>query len=262
MLSNKLALVTGAASGIGKQVALKLAKNGANVALVDFSPNLSAIAKEVEKEANSHYKIITTAHSCNVSDSSQVNQLLTELKMQHPNQLPTIVVNSAGITRDSFLLKMSEKQFDEVIAVNLKGTFLVTQAISRYLVENLKKNPLDDSISSYGSFINLASVVGKFGNLGQANYSASKAGVEGFTRTVAKELGRYKIRCNAILPGFIQTPMTDKVPPQILEQMISMIPMGRIGSAEDIANLVLFLSSDSSSFITGNSIECSGGMVF
>lgn len=201
MLSNKLALVTGAASGLGKAVALTLAKNGANVALVDLDKNsLNVIADEIKEKCQSP-KIVTTSHACDVSESAQVNNLLSEIKHNYSNQVPSILVNSAGITRDSFLLKMSEKQFDQVISVNLKGTFLVTQGVARQLVEHLKKNPLDDSVRSYGSIINLASVVGKYGNLGQANYAASKAGVEGFTRTTAKELGKYKIRCNAILPG-------------------------------------------------------------
>ena len=200
MLSNKLALITGAASGLGRAVALTLAKNGARVALVDLDKNsLTVLAKEIEEKCQS-VKIVTS-HACDVSDSAQVNNLLNEIKNNHSNQVPSILVNSAGITRDSFLLKMSEKQFDQVISVNLKGTFLVTQAVARNLVEQLKKKPLDESIGSYGSIINLASVVGKYGNLGQANYAASKAGVEGFTKTTAKELGKYKIRCNAILPG-------------------------------------------------------------
>jgi 17beta-estradiol 17-dehydrogenase/3alpha(17beta)-hydroxysteroid dehydrogenase (NAD+) len=201
MLSNKLALVTGAASGLGKAVALTLAKNGANVALVDLDKNsLNVVADEIKEKCRS-IKIITSSHACDVSQSAEVNNLLSEIKHNYSNQVPSILVNSAGITRDSFLLKMSEKQFDQVISVNLKGTFLVTQCVARTLVEHLKKHPLDDSVRSYGSIINLASVVGKYGNLGQANYAASKAGVEGFTRTTAKELGKYKIRCNAILPG-------------------------------------------------------------
>ena len=151
-----------------------------------------------------------------------------------------------------------------MIEVNLKGTFLVTQAAARGLAENLRTGnvSLEGVVGSYASFINLASVVGKFGNIGQANYAASKAGVEGLTRTSAKELGKLKIRCNAILPGFIRTPMTDKVPDKFLEQIRRAVPLGRIGEPDDIAQLALFLASDASSYITGSSIECGGGVSF
>lgn len=261
MLSNKLALVTGAASGIGLSIAHKFAKNGANLILVDVSNQIDTLAKEIQSQTTNTVKVST--HICDISDAKQVNNLFLEIKKQYENEkckLPNVIVNSAGITRDSFLLKMSEKDFDQVISVNLKGTFLVTQAAARALVEtiDLKSNQSE----SNGSIINLSSVVAKYGNLGQANYSASKAGVEGFSRSVAKELAKYKIRCNIILPGFIKTPMTDKVPSKYLEQMVRMVPMGRVGLPNDIADLALFLASDSSSYITGSSIECSGGLSF
>ena len=141
---------------------MTLAKNGARVALVDLDKNpLNTLAKEIEEKCSDGTKKVTTVHACDVSDSAQVNNLINEIKSTHSNQVPNILVNSAGITRDSFLLKMSEKQFDQVMSVNLKGTFLVTQAVARHLVEHLKQNPLDESTKSYGSIINLASVVGK-----------------------------------------------------------------------------------------------------
>lgn len=258
MLSNRLALITGASSGIGNTVAKLFAKNGAAVALVDAN---KSIHEETEKFKTAYPSNLVSGHVCDVSDSAQVNNLFKEIQSSFSDfKAPSIVINSAGITRDSFLLKMTEKDFDQVIAVNLKGTFLVTQAALRAIISNLPEN--NEISVSNGSIINIASVVGKFGNIGQANYSASKAGVEGLTRTTAKEVGRYKIRCNAILPGFIATPMTDKVPAKVLDQMRRMIPMGRIGDPKDIAELALFLASDSSSYITGTSIECSGGLSF
>jgi 17beta-estradiol 17-dehydrogenase/3alpha(17beta)-hydroxysteroid dehydrogenase (NAD+) len=262
MLKNKLALITGSSSGLGLSIAKKFALNGANLILADLTPNVNKVAAEIEKSFENE-KIVVSSHVCDVSDSKQVQNLFDEIKAKHPNhKVPSIVVNSAGITRDGFLLKMKEKDFDQVISVNLKGTYLISQATARGLVENVSHKEQLATLKSYGSIINIASVVGKYGNVGQANYSASKAGVEGFTRTAAKELGRYKIRCNSILPGYIVTPMTDKVPEKYLDLMLKMIPLGRLGDPEDVANLALFLASDQSSYVTGASIECSGGIAF
>jgi 17beta-estradiol 17-dehydrogenase/3alpha(17beta)-hydroxysteroid dehydrogenase (NAD+) len=262
MLANKLALVTGGASGIGNSIARLFAMNGANIVLVDMVPSVQEASKLIQQESNSQIK--TLSFQCDVSNSTQVNQLFEKIRTAFPDQkVPNVVVNSAGITRDGFMLKMSEADFDKVIQVNLKGSFLILQAAARGLVEQATLNKLDlSNTKSYGSIINLASVVGKFGNIGQVNYSASKAGVEGMTRTTAKEMGRFKIRCNAILPGFIRTPMTEKVPDKVLGQMVKMIPLGRFGEPEDIAQLALFLASDASSYVTGASIECSGGIQF
>lgn len=262
MLRNKLALVTGSSSGLGLAIAKKFAINGASLVLADLTPNVNKIASEIQKEYHNE-NISVSSHVCDVSDSKQVQSLFEEIISKHPNyKVPSIVVNSAGITRDGLLLKMNEKDFDQVISVNLKGTYLVSQAIARRLVENISSKEQLTPLKSYGSIINIASVVGKYGNVGQANYSASKAGVEGLTRTFAKELGRYKIRCNSILPGFIVTPMTDKVPKKHLDLMLKMIPLGRLGDPEDIADMALFLASDASSYVTGASIECSGGLSF
>ena len=259
MLANKLALVTGSSSGIGYSIAQTFAKQGANLVLVDLAKNINDIGQSIEKDN----KIKVYSHSCDISDSAQVKTLFEKIKETYPEQkVPNVVVNSAGIVRDNFLVKMSEQDFDDVIRVNLKGTFLVTQIASKGLIENFSSFDASDPSKSYGSFINLASVIGKFGNISQANYAASKAGVEGFTRTVAKEMGRYKIRCNSILPGFIKTPMTDQVPEKYLKIMLKLIPLARYGNPEDVAQLALFLASDSSSYITGTSIECSGGMSF
>jgi 17beta-estradiol 17-dehydrogenase / 3alpha(17beta)-hydroxysteroid dehydrogenase (NAD+) / 3-oxoacyl-[acyl-carrier protein] reductase alpha subunit len=167
---------------------------------------------------------------------------------------PTIIVNAAGITRDALLLKMREEDFDEVIRVNLKGTFLINQIFCQRL---LTQKPLDIK----ASVINLASIVGKYGNVGQCNYTASKAGVEALTKSMAKELGRAGIRVNAVLPGFIQTPMTDKIPEKIREKLVGAIAMGRMGSPDDIAQVCLFLASNQmSGYVNGASIEVTGGL--
>lgn len=260
MLANKLALVTGSASGIGRCVAQTFAKQGASLVLVDLAKNVEEVGEAIRTE-NKDVRILS--YSCDVSDSVQVKLLFNKIKETYPDlKAPNVVVNSAGITRDNILVKMSEKDFDDVIKVNLKGTYLVTQTACRELISNFDAINATSQIKSYASIVNLASVIGKFGNVGQANYAASKAGVEGLTKTVAREMGRYKIRCNAILPGFIKTPMTDKVPEKYLNAMLRMIPIGRYGEPEDIAQLALFLASDSSSYITGSSIECGGGLSF
>ncbi|XP_058865209.1 estradiol 17-beta-dehydrogenase 8 isoform X4 [Acipenser ruthenus] len=164
---------------------------------------------------------------------------------------PCVCVSSAGITLDEFLLKLEEEAFDRVLQVNLKGSFLLTQAVSRALVA---------SGSSKGVIINVGSIVGKVGNLGQANYAASKAGVEGLTKSAAKELGRFGIRCNTVLPGFIATPMTAKVPERVLDKFEGMVPLGRLGEPADVADVCSFLASDESRYITGASIEVTGGL--
>ena len=166
---------------------------------------------------------------------------------------PTIIVNAAGITRDALFLKMREEDFDEVIRVNLKGTYLINQIFSQRL---LAQKPLEFK----ASIINISSIVSKYGNVGQCNYTASKAGVDGMTKTMAKELGRHGIRVNAILPGFIQTPMTDKIPEKVKEKLISNISIGRMGTPDDIAQVCLFLASHKmSGYVNGASIEVTGG---
>lgn len=263
MLSNKLAVVTGSSSGIGKAIAKLFAKNGANLCLVDLAnDSLLKVADEIKTE-NKNSKIEVSTYICDVSNSNDVTSLFKNIKETHSAlKVPNVIVNSAGIVRDQFILKMSEKDFDKVIQVNLKGTFLISQCATRGLVESLleKQDGLD--AKTYASIINIASVIGKFGNHGQANYAASKAGVEGLTKTFAKEMGKYNIRCNAILPGFITTPMTHHVPQKNLDIIKKAIPLRRMGSPEEIAELALFLASDASSYITGASIECSGGMAF
>ncbi|CAL1277215.1 unnamed protein product [Larinioides sclopetarius] len=190
------------------------------------------------------------AHAVDVTKNDSVLGLVSRIKQECP--IPDVLVNCAGITRDAFMLKMSEEMFDDVIRVNLKGTFLMTQAISRLMIESKVET---------GSIVNISSVSGKIGNIGQCNYSASKAGVESFTKTVAKELAKYNIRCNAVMPGFIDTPMANKVPEKILEQVRKEIPMQRLGKPEEIADVCAFLASQRSSYVTGGIIQVSGGFV-
>ncbi|XP_030053087.1 (3R)-3-hydroxyacyl-CoA dehydrogenase isoform X1 [Microcaecilia unicolor] len=247
-LLQRLAVVTGGSSGIGRAVAQRLAKEGAAIAVVDL--NESAANETVQMLSCDHSGQKHVAFVADISSSESVERLMSQIQscFSYP---PSISVNSAGITRDEFLLRLTEEAFDTVLKVNLKGTFLITQAVARALVA---------SGTSQGSIINIGSIVGKVGNLGQINYAASKAGVEALTKTAAKELARYGIRCNTVLPGFIDTPMTQKVPQKVLDKFTGMIPLERLGDPTDVADVCAFLASDDSSYITGASIEVTGGI--
>lgn len=247
LLVGRLALVTGGGSGIGRAVCQALAAEGASIVVTDLN---SQGAQDTTDNLSKHADNKHMNYSLDVSSGEEVQKVL-ECIVSEFKKPPCILVNSAGITKDEFLIKMDEKKFDKVIEVNLKGTFLVTQAVAKLMVSQRVTN---------GSIVNLASISGKMGNLGQVNYAASKAGVEGLTRTCARELARFGVRCNAILPGFIKTPMTDAVPEKVLEQVKKQIPLGRFGQPSDIADVVTFLASDRSSYITGASIEVAGGL--
>ncbi|XP_003789130.1 estradiol 17-beta-dehydrogenase 8 [Otolemur garnettii] len=251
-LRSALALVTGAGSGIGRAVSLRLAREGAAVAACDLD---GAAAQETvrllggpgSKEGapgGNH-----AAFQADVSEAGTPRRLLKQVQACF-SRPPSVVVSCAGITRDEFLLHMTEDDWDKVIAVNLKGIFLVTQAAAQALV----------SSGCHGSIINISSIVGKVGNMGQTNYAASKAGVIGLTQTAARELARHGIRCNSILPGFIATPMTQKVPQKVLDKVTRMIPMGHLGDPQDVADVVTFLASEDSGYITGASVEVTGGL--
>lgn len=244
-LNNKVALITGGSRGIGKAIALELAKNGVNIA-INYNSN-EAKAKEVIEEAKS-YGAKAIAIKANVAIGEDVQQMIKQVE----EELNTIdiLVNNAGVTRDNLLIRMKEEDWDDVIDTNLKGTFLCTKAVARTM---MKKR--------YGKIINIASVVGVMGNAGQGNYSASKAGVIGFTKSMAKELASRGIRVNAIAPGFIQTDMTDVLSEDVKDAMLKVIPLNSLGHPEDIANLVVFLSGEGSDYITGQIINVDGGMV-
>ncbi|EFO86880.1 CRE-DHS-11 protein [Caenorhabditis remanei] len=242
MLSSKLAIVTGGGSGIGQEICKKLASSGAQLIVADLKKS-SAESTAKLLPGSGH-----TAFQIDVSKYDDVERLKEFI--QSSGHHPGVLVNCAGITKDSTLLKMSREQWDDVINVNLNSIFMMSQMIARESVKS----------QTSLSIVNVSSIVGKIGNFGQTNYSATKAGVIGFTKSAARELATKNVRVNAILPGFIRTPMTEAMPPKVLEAMISMVPQRRLGEPEEIANAVLFLASDMSSYVTGATIEVTGGL--
>ncbi|MBI35798.1 MAG: 3-oxoacyl-[acyl-carrier-protein] reductase [Flavobacteriales bacterium] len=243
-LESKVALVTGASRGIGKSIALKFASEGANVAFTYSRENnqIEEVVKELEG-----YGIKAKAYRSNAADFSECEQLIKDITNDFGSL--EVIVNNAGITKDNLLMRMSEEDFDKVISVNLKSVFNTTKSALRGFLKSRK-----------GSIINISSVVGVNGNPGQSNYSASKAGIHGFTKSMAKELGSRNIRVNAIAPGFIATEMTEVLGEDVIENWTKGIPLKRAGNPEDVANLCVFLASDNSSYITGQVINVCGGM--
>ena len=245
MSERKTVLVTGGSRGIGKEVALKFAEQGYDVIInyVSDKTDVEAIKKEFE-EKNVECLLL----KADVSKADEVQELVE--KAIEKFEKIDVLVNNAGITKDNLLMRMSEEEFDRIIEINLKGTFLVTKAVSKYMMK--KRN---------GSIVNLSSVVGVSGNSGQCNYSASKAGIIGFTKSVAKELASRNIRANAVAPGFIATDMTEVLPDKVKEEINGQIPLKRMGNAKEVAELIYFLGSDLSSYITGQVINVDGGML-
>lgn len=243
-MTKKIALITGGSRGIGKEIALALAKEGNNIA-ISYGSN-SESAMEVVKEIKS-FGVEAIAIKADVSVSEDVKNLIKGVE----DGLGSIdiLVNNAGITKDNFLIRMTEEDWDNVMSVNLKGVFLCTKAVSRSMMKR-----------RYGKIINITSVVGITGNAGQGNYSASKAGVIGFTKSMAKELASRGIRVNAVAPGLIQTDITNVLKDEVKAEMLKMIPLNTMGSPADIANLVVFLASEKSDYITGQIIKIDGGM--
>jgi 3-oxoacyl-[acyl-carrier protein] reductase len=242
-LKGKSAIVTGGARGIGRATAFKLASLGASVVVCDMNPETTG--KTVEDLKAAGYKAI--ACIADISKEEGAHQLIETCHKEYGSI--DILVNNAGITRDTLLMRMKKEQWDAVIAVNLTGTYLVTQAAIKIMMKQPKG----------ASIINLSSISGENGNPGQTNYSASKAGVIGFTKACALELASRNVRCNAIAPGFIATEMTEAIPEKIRTGMVNMIPLKRAGLPEDIANAIAFLASDASSFITGHVLDVNGG---
>ena len=237
-------MITGGSRGIGKGIALRFAAEGANIAITNISDNEEFAA------AVSEISALGVKAKGYVSDASvfvDAENVIDEIVKDFGSV--DILVNNAGITRDTLLMRMTEEQWDQVLTVNLKSVFNLTKAAIRPMMK--QKN---------GSIINMSSVVGVSGNAGQANYSASKAGIIGFTKSVAKELGSRNVRCNAIAPGFILTEMTSRLPEDVKSDWIAKIPLRRGGLPEDVANVALFLASDLSSYVTGQTISVCGGM--
>jgi 3-oxoacyl-[acyl-carrier protein] reductase len=245
LLEGKVAIITGASRGIGRGIAEVFAKNGANVAFTYSSSAASAL--ELENELNA-LGIKAKGYQSNAADFNEA-QILVDKVLEDFGTID-ILINNAGITKDNLLMRISEADFDSVIAVNLKSVFNMTKAVQKTF---LKKRA--------GSIINMSSVVGIQGNAGQTNYAASKAGVIGFTKSVALELGSRNIRCNAIAPGFIETEMTAKLSDEAVQGWRDGIPLKRGGSTEDVANACLFLASDMSAYITGQTLNVCGGML-
>jgi len=244
-IQGQVALVTGASRGIGREIALELARQGANVA-VNYAGN-EALANEVvaEIEAMGQKAI---AIRCNVANADEVSSMVKATIEQFGSV--DILVNNAGVTRDNLLMRMKEEEWDAVLNTNLKGVFLCTKAVTRPMMKQRK-----------GRIINVASVVGIVGNAGQANYVAAKAGVIGLTKTTAKELAPRGINVNAIAPGFISTDMTEKLPDEAKNSLLAQIPLSRFGEPGDIAKVAVFLASEDSAYMTGQTLCVDGGMV-
>jgi 3-oxoacyl-[acyl-carrier protein] reductase len=245
-LSGKVALITGSARGIGKAIALELANHGANIVINDILPKIEMdkTVEEVKQIGNNVLGI-----RADITSFDEVENMIKEIVNQFGKI--DILVNNAGITRDSLLIRMKEEDWDAVIRINLKGTFNCSKAVAKYMMRQ----------KSNDKIVNIASVIGLVGNIGQANYSASKAGIIGLTKSIAKEFALRNINVNAIAPGFIETDMTKKLPEKIRKDLQQQIPLKRLGTVEDVAKVVYFLVSDAANYITGQVINVDGGMV-
>ena len=245
LLKGKTVLITGASRGIGRAIAIKFASEGANIAITNIVEDVEfcEVCDECEKLGARVKRYVS-----DVADYEKSQELADDIIKDFGSI--DILVNNAGITRDTLLMRMTEEQWDQVMEVNLKGVFNLTKAVLKPMMKQRK-----------GSIINMSSVVGVSGNAGQSNYSASKAGMIGFTKSVAREVGSRNIRCNAIAPGFILTEMTDKLPDEVKKEWSEKIPLKRGGTPDDVANTALFLASDMSEYISGQVIQVCGGML-
>jgi 3-oxoacyl-[acyl-carrier protein] reductase len=245
LLQDKVVLITGASRGIGKAIAEECVNQGAKVAFTYISSEEKAKALEAELTANGG---VAKGFKSDAGDFEQAQKLVDDVVAEFGTV--DVLVNNAGITRDTLLMRMTEQQWDEVINTNLKSAFNLTKAVQKPMLK-----------ARYGSIINMSSVVGVSGNAGQANYAASKAGLIGFTKSVAQELGSRNIRCNAIAPGFIETEMTGALDEKVVQEWRNSIPLKRGGSPLDVANATVFLASDMAAYVTGQTLHVCGGML-
>jgi 3-oxoacyl-[acyl-carrier protein] reductase len=245
LLDNKVAIITGGTRGIGKSIAVEMAKAGAQIVFTYVSSDEKARALEAELQA---FGVSAKGYKSDAGDYTASENLITEILKTFPSI--DVLVNNAGITRDTLLMRMSEQQWDDVMQANLKSVFNMTKAVQKQMLKQRS-----------GSIINMSSVVGVKGNAGQANYAASKAGIIGFSKSVALELGSRNIRCNVIAPGFIETEMTEVLDPEVVKKWREAIPLKRGGQAIDVANTTIFLASEMSAYITGQVINVCGGML-
>jgi len=243
-LENKVAIITGAARGIGFSIAEMLSKQGATSVIVDLNQEaVDAAVQQIDDMGNR-----AIGFAADVTNSEDIASIFKNIHKEFGKI--DILINNAGITKDGLIMKMKESDWDAVINVNLKGTFICTQKVSRYMLKNRS-----------GVILNIASVIGLMGNAGQANYAASKGGIIALTKSSAKEFASRSIRVNAIAPGFIQTEMTDKLPQKIIDNYLAAIPLSRMGTATDVANLCVFLASEEAGYITGQTIQVDGGLI-
>lgn len=239
----KVALVTGASRGIGKAIALELAARGYKVAGTATSDSGAERISAYLAEAG----VAGQGYNMNVTDSDSINAALAQIKGDLGD--PLVVVNNAGITQDNLFLRMKESEWDDVIDTNLSSVFRIAKACIKPMTK-----------ARWGRIISVSSVIGSMGNAGQVNYGASKAGIEGFTRSLAKEIASRNITVNAVAPGFIQTDMTDELPPEHKEKILAQVPLGRLGQAEEVAKVVAFLAGDDAAYVTGETLHVNGGM--
>ena len=243
-LNGKIAIVTGASQGIGETIAVEMAKSGANVFCL--ARNKNALDSTINKIISNGDK--ASAYSCDISDNEQFNNIVTDIFKECGSI--DILVNNAGITNDTLLMRMSDDQWDSVLNINLKGSFTCTRSVIKYMMK--KKS---------GRIINITSIVGLTGNAGQANYAASKAGLIGMTKSIAKEVASRGITANCVAPGWIETAMTEQLSDDVKNKFLSQIPTGKIGYPKDIANTVIFLASKEAEYITGQTITVDGGRI-